>query len=758
MTTNYPNDKSIYEYFNKVDSRRSRRSSNTTLNSPITQQNDTNEVYYDCKTFLTNIAQLEDDNIRYLRTSLFSLNKHKIEKMYLYCNSSKEHSIRCSMTPFLIPLVKDMCLYKLNRISGDVAKMDIKQFLIVEFSNKLVEQINLKQIMKSPQVIEAFPGDSITNSLREPSIAYKYTNTIRSKIVNYKQAIIDETEQPAICNCSNYPQYIDNHHKHVITGDLSIIENNTLRRLLNKGLNYREQQPPNKTKAYNSILSAIDSYIRTLTTSLKKPLTVFTSWKKLIMDRVKKHFEIVKPYKFNKVLKNGSDENNILTKLHKDLVMVPVDKAGNNIAIICKSYYISLLNNEILSSNFTEVDSNVEDILNRHKTFLLTNSLELSNKNNKLPFLYLTAKMHKTPTSSRFITSGKFSSLSELSEKVGLCLKMLLVCARNNSSYESKYEKHKKNYFIIDNNSDVTRFLERSNNLKEKHKSIETYDFKTLYTSISHDLLKEKLKCFVEEIAVKKDKKCVIPKRKNAYFSNKKNNNGLSIKQLIECLHFVIDNSYVLFKKKVYRQVVGIPMGTNCAPHLANIFLHMYEKQFIKSLNDKGKEKVSGFLNHMFRYQDDCLVLNDYRQFKRYINTIYPDVMVLENTNVNRVESNYLDLNIKLENGYFQYKSYDKRDDYNFDVIRYPNLSGNIPCLPSYGVFVSQCKRFSEINNCLEHFVNDIKMLQSRLLKQGFLKQKLRERFNTFANKNFRIWSKFGEDIRDSGIADYIFM
>ena len=47
--------------------------------------------------------------------------------------------------------------------------------------------------------------------------------------------------------------------------------------------------------------------------------------------------------------------------------MVPVDKAGNNIAIICKSYYISLLNNEILSSNFTEVDSNVEDILNRHK-------------------------------------------------------------------------------------------------------------------------------------------------------------------------------------------------------------------------------------------------------------------------------------------------------------------------------------------------------------------------------------------------------
>ena len=132
--------------------------------------------------------------------------------------------------------------------------------------------------------------------------------------------------------------------------------------------------------------------------------------------------------------------------------------------------------------------------------------------------------------------------------------------------------------------------------------------------------------------------------------------------------------------------------------------------------------------------------------------------MVLENTNVSRVESNYLDLSIKLKDDNFQYKSFDKRDDYNFDVIRYPDLSGNIPFSPSYGVFVSQCKRFSEVNNSFENFINDMKMLQSRLVQQGFLKHKLRERFNTFANNNFHIWSKFGKDIRDSGIVDDIFL
>ena len=98
----------------------------------------------------------------------------------------------------------------------------------------------------------------------------------------------------------------------------------------------------------------------------------------------------------------------------------------------------------------------------------------------------------------------------------------------------------------------------------------------------------------------------------------------------------------------------------------------MYEVEFIKKLNFEGKHKVSTLLNNMFRYQDDCLVLNDSTQFSRHYNSIYPNEMVLENTNVNTVESNYLDLNITLSNGTFSYKSYDKREDYTFEVIRYP--------------------------------------------------------------------------------------
>ena len=137
---------------------------------------------------------------------------------------------------------------------------------------------------------------------------------------------------------------------------------------------------------------------------------------------VKKLFDSSKSYKYNKTLHRNSDGEKALKQLQKDFVLIPVDKAGNIIAIICKYYYISTLKEEITSANFSAVNSNIEDIPNAHKQFLNKFSIEVDNKHSKLPFLYFTAKMHKTPVSSRFITSSKFSSLSKLSEKVCMCL------------------------------------------------------------------------------------------------------------------------------------------------------------------------------------------------------------------------------------------------------------------------------------------------------------------------------------------------
>lgn len=49
---------------------------------------------------------------------------------------------------------------------------------------------------------------------------------------------------------------------------------------------------------------------------------------------------------------------------------------------------------------------------------------------------------------------------------------------------------------------------------------------------------------------------------------------------MIEALHFLPCNLYVSFGDYVYRQVVGIPMGTHCAPLIIDVFLYYYESQF----------------------------------------------------------------------------------------------------------------------------------------------------------------------------------
>ena len=60
---------------------------------------------------------------------------------------------------------------------------------------------------------------------------------------------------------------------------------------------------------------------------------------------------------------------------------------------------------------------------------------------------------------------------------------------------------------------------------------------------------------------------------------------------IIYMLEFLVDNIFLVFGGKVFQQIVGIPIGTNCAPLLADIFLYSYEAEFIQSLLSTGKKK-----------------------------------------------------------------------------------------------------------------------------------------------------------------------
>ena len=72
-----------------------------------------------------------------------------------------------------------------------------------------------------------------------------------------------------------------------------------------------------------------------------------------------------------------------------------------------------------------------------------------------------------------------------------------------------------------------------------------------------------------------------------------------------EVLTFLLDNIFIRFGTKLYRQVVGIPMGTYCAPLVADLFLFCHKRDFMMSLSDDKQADVIDAFNTTSRYLDD---------------------------------------------------------------------------------------------------------------------------------------------------------
>ena len=165
-------------------------------------------------------------------------------------------------------------------------------------------------------------------------------------------------------------------------------------------------------------------------------------------------------------------------------------------------------------------------------------------------------------------------------------------------------------------------------------------------------------------------------------------------------LEFLVDNIFVVFGGKVFQQIVGIPMGTKCAPLLADIFLYSYEAEFIQSLLSTGKKKLASQFNFTYRYIDDVLSINN-PDFENYLDQMYPAELEIKDTTESNTSASLLDLLLSIESdGQLRTSLYDKRDDFNFHITNFPFLSSNIPSSRAYGVFISSPEPKARVSYC----------------------------------------------------------
>ena len=106
--------------------------------------------------------------------------------------------------------------------------------------------------------------------------------------------------------------------------------------------------------------------------------------------------------------------------------------------------------------------------------------------------------------------------------------------------------------------------------------------FSTLYTTLPHNLIKDKLVDLIERTLQREGSLYSACNDKNAFCTSAavKNHNLWSCQKVCEALTFLLDNIYIRFGSKLNSQIVGIPMGTNCAPLVADLFFVLLRERF----------------------------------------------------------------------------------------------------------------------------------------------------------------------------------
>jgi hypothetical protein len=242
-----------------------------------------------------------------------------------------------------------------------------------------------------------------------------------------------------------------------------------------------------------------------------------------------------------------------------------------------------------------------------------------------------------------------------------------------------------------DNHREVIDNLDKINK-KNNAKSIATFDFSTLYTKIPHNKLIDVLSEFVDTTFNDTNRRWIQVGYRNAFFTQNKSTITFSADQVKQCLKFLIGNSYFRVGNSIFRQIIGIPMGSDPAPFFANLFLAHYEIKWIKEHSRNDFISVKKLYNTS-RYIDDLITLNDGNVFANSHLNIYPPELILNRENDIPTAATFLDLDIKIMENKFVYSLYDKRNSFSFYIIRFPYISSNIPRKVFYSTILAEILR-----------------------------------------------------------------
>ena len=689
--------------------------------------------------------------IRSIKSLLFPLKRAlliKIKDLYLesvFSSKFVNSDVLCKHVHFVI---MDLLTYKIEPfIVKSTPSKEVKKpklLFKIDFMNKGIDMINLPRLLRNKELKSCVTFCSI----KEPSVVYKSVPNISNQIFNYNDTVKDFKDiKSLVCICDKYPSFVNKDCGHVVTGDISIFRNCKLREVMSKGPLFREPKSIDFDAIHRSILDNVAVLIQSWSTKEKLPLVCFDGWLDKFKDLIKSQICQLKlrysARKHQHSVFSDIEVKSELELIHEHFVITPVDKASKNIAITCKHFYISKLLSECFdSATYMDVPNmDILDILKSHKEFMSNNSFIMGSKNKDiLPHIIWFPKFHKPVLSQRFVVSYYDCTIKPLAKNVTLGLKAVYqqICSYSNMMF--KVTGIKRNW-IIQNNQPILDSLNYINS-NSKARNIQTYDFSTLYTMLGHDNIKQALTVVIKLAFKHRKKECIAiynSKSFNWVDSTKKDIFYFDVDKLINCIIFLIDNCYFSLGEYIFKQIIGVPIGVDPGPYMANLTLWYYENNYMDKLC-KTDYFSAHKLNYTFRLIDDITSINSDDTFQEHYKSIYPDNLILNKENNIDSRAHVLDLDILInEEKQFVISVYDKRDDFPFTIVQFAPCSSNQSANISYGVFATQILRYFRICNQPLQFVIRVERLFKSFVELEYDTIKLKGIYFRVANKhNFK--------------------
>jgi hypothetical protein len=701
----------------------------------------------DAVDIIANMQIANARNIRIFIAYLRSLNKQTLRHINQFLQQNT-----CTYEERRILMVTG---YLAGHLTHDRRNRSVKQrdVFSLHFSGTILDRINIASIFgaSSIRLLNPIPHDM----QRHVRLVYTYDTPISKLVFNYSKTLKAIDSNGALgqalnktCECSQSPfRYAPSGH--IVTGNLDVVNNTELKDILKKGTKYRIPTNTDWNKIRTDFLDSLNRFISQLARRTKIHPFAFHFYRS----------EILRIFNSRLLACEDNDElvgygisipnlRKALRDLHSKYIIAPADKASGNYIFICKPYYISIVckelgivfNNGLATVTGNEVYRPTNVDLNalylRHKSIANAFGLQINDENNVLPNFFAIPKLHKSPYKFRFIAGARCSTMKPLSMHLHYILRFLRNFLRN---YCAKIQRltGRRFFWSIDNSDMAINKIRCTKNIS----NLVSADFATLFTKLPHTTIKNCLMRLIDLGFNNCKKQFMAVSSKKVFFTDSTQYrhyvymDRLDVKQIL--VH-VMDETYVTFAGTTFRQIMGVPMGGNASPLIADLTLSMMEFAYCNSHPRNNMLAV--------RYIDDILALNC-PDFINKAASIYVKELKLEETYKGN-HCCFLDLDISLQNGSGIVNVYNKTDAFPFKVNRFGYPDSKVSASIHSNTIIGQLIRYARICSNKNDFIIRARELFNIYTSRNFPADTMVVNFYRFASSNLALICKFVYPIR----------